>query len=302
MKSIRQSTRSTLREEPLSRSSGDDFAMVGAFWIYPNYDAIKIMRANGVRFTLFIHDLIQISHPQYVHEDANIRFRHALVDALMLADLVITNSEYVANDVRRFMSSRLNFSVPVKAVPLATALVGQKSQIAQAVRRDVQAAASASFVLSVATIEVRKNHIYMIKIWEELIAKGVKNLPNLVFVGKIGWDIAPFMSYIAESGHLGGRLHILSDVSDRELTYLYEKCLFTMFPSFVEGFGLPVGESLAHGKPCIASNRSSMPEVGGRFVKYVNPEDVEAGARLVQGPSCGSDCNFDLGERDQGRL
>ena len=98
--------------------SGDDFAMVGAFWagwIYNSYDVIKIMRAKGVRFTLFLHDLIQISHPQYVHGDANRRFRHALVDALTYADQVMTNSEHVANDVRRFMSSKLNFSLPVKS-------------------------------------------------------------------------------------------------------------------------------------------------------------------------------------------
>jgi glycosyltransferase involved in cell wall biosynthesis len=263
--------------------AGDDFAIAGAFWIYASYDVIRNLRANGVRFTLFIHDLIQISHPQYVHEAASKRFRHALVDTLMLADLVLTNSEYVANDVRRFMSSRLNFSVPVKPVPLATAL-GQRTQFAQPhpARRDVQSAMSAPFVLSVGTIEVRKNHMYMIRVWEELIAKGVRNIPNLVFVGKFGWDIEPFRSFIAESDHLGGRLHILTDVSDRELTYLYEKCLFTMFPSFVEGFGLPVGESLAHGKPCITSNRSSTPEVGGSYAKYVSPEDVEGGARLVE--------------------
>ncbi len=200
----------------------------------------------------------------------------------MLADFVMTNSEYVANDVRKFMSSRLNFSVPVKSAPLATALVGEQKQVSQPTRRDVRAAASSPFVLSVSTIEVRKNHLYMIKIWEELIAKGAKNIPNLVFVGKLGWDIEPLMKYIDQSGHLDGRLHILSNVSDHELTYLYDKCLFTMFPSFVEGFGLPVGESLAHGKPCIASNRSSMPEVGGRFVKYVSPEDVEGGVRLVE--------------------
>ena len=255
-----KATLATLR--PVELQSGDHFAMVGAFWIYPSFTGIKIMRANGVRFTLFIHDLIQISHPEYVHEDANQRFRHALVDALMLADFVITNSEYVANDVRRFMSSRLNFSVPVKAIPLATALVGQQSQIARPMRRDVQAATSAPFVLSVGTIEVRKNHMYMLRIWEELIAKRVKNIPNLVFVrGKFGWDIASLMSYIAEFDHLGGRSQYLLYVSDRELTYLYENCLFTMFPSFIEGFGLPVGESLAHGKPCIASTDCPCPKL-----------------------------------------
>jgi tetratricopeptide (TPR) repeat protein len=261
--------------------SGDAFAIAGAFWIYQNYDAVRHMRAKGVRFVLFIHDLIQITHPQFVERAANERFRHALVDAMMLADLVITNSEYVASDVRRYLSSRLNFSVPVKAVPLATELIRQ-SQSTEPVRGDVLRATSAPFVLSVGTIEVRKNHMYMIKVWEELIAKQLPAIPNLVFVGKIGWDIEPFMSFIAESDHLGGRLHILTGVSDRELRYLYEECLFTMYPSFIEGFGLPLGESLAHGKLCIASNRSSLPEVGGEFAKYVGPEDIEGGVRLVE--------------------
>jgi tetratricopeptide (TPR) repeat protein len=280
--------------------SGDDFAIAGAFWIYQNYDTVRSMRANGVRFVLFIHDLIQITHPQYVERAANERFRHALVDAMMLADLVITNSEYVANDVRRYLSSRLNFSVPVKAVPLATELVHQ-SQSTQPLRRDVLGATSAPFVLSVGTIEVRKNHMFMIRVWEGLIAKQVQTIPNLVFVGKIGWDIEPFLSFIAESDHLGGRLHILTGVSDRELRYLYEKCLFTMYPSFIEGFGLPLGESLAHGKLCIASNRSSLPEVGGGFAKYVNPENVEDGVRLVEElltePTAIANCEKEIRER-----
>ncbi|MDE2116240.1 MAG: hypothetical protein KGJ29_15415, partial [Hyphomicrobiales bacterium] len=55
------------------------------------------------------------------------------------------------------------------------------------------------------------------------------------------------------------------------LSYLYEHCLFTVYPSIVEGWGLPIGESLAHGKLCIASNTSSMPEVGGEFVQYLDP-------------------------------
>lgn len=204
--------------------SGDDFAISGSFWIYPNYDAVRNMRANGVRFVLFIHDLIQITHPQYVERAANERFRLALVDAMMLADSVLTNSEYVADDVRRYLSSRMNFSVPVKAVPLATELV-HPSQSTQPLRRDVQSATSAPFVLSVGTIEVRKNHMYMIRVWEILIAKRVPNIPHLVFVGKLGWDIEPFMKYIAELRsswrpitHFDRHLGSGADVSLREIS------------------------------------------------------------------------------------
>jgi hypothetical protein len=133
------------------------------------------------------------------------------------------------------------------------------------------------YVLSVSTIEVRKNHMYMIRVWEMLIKKNIPNIPLLVFIGKVGWDIEPFLKYLNESDHLGGRLHVIHGVTGYELSELYRYAMFTMFPSFVEGFGLPVGESLAYGKPCISSNRSSMPEVGGKFARYVNPDDVREG-------------------------
>ena len=260
---------------------GDIFTIAGAFWIYQHYDMIQRLREDGVKFVIFIHDLIQISHPQYVHKAATRVFRRALVDVLKLANGVLTNSEFVADEVRGFMREHLNFEIPVKAVTLSTELAppgkgprAWSDAVAEVLREP--------FVLSVSTIEVRKNHMYMVKIWERLIAEGVKNIPNLVFVGKIGWDIEQFVTYQNNSDGLGGRLRVLNGVTDAELAELYRRSMFTMFPSFVEGFGLPVGESLAYGKPCISSNRASMPEVGGKFARYVDPEDVNEGYALVR--------------------
>ena len=72
------------------------------------------------------------------------------------------------------------------------------------------------------------------------------------------------------------RVKVMTDLSDPELDALYGACLFTAFPSLAEGWGLPVGESLARGKICVASNRDSMPEVGGDAALYVDPVDVDA--------------------------
>ena len=67
----------------------------------------------------------------------------------------------------------------------------------------------------------------------------------------------------------------IRDRSDATLYQLYERCLFTVFPSFYEGWGLPVGESLWFGKNCIASNASSIPEVGKEFVTYFDPQSLD---------------------------
>lgn len=67
------------------------------------------------------------------------------------------------------------------------------------------------------------------------------------------------------------RFRLLDHVTDSDLAMLYQKAYFTLFPSLYEGWGLPLAESLAHGKFCLASNSSSLPEVGGALVDYIDP-------------------------------
>jgi hypothetical protein len=72
------------------------------------------------------------------------------------------------------------------------------------------------------------------------------------------------------------------DLSDVDLELLYRSCLFTAFPSIIEGWGLPVGESLTHGKPSVASSTSSIPEVGGDLVDYIDPWNIHDGVRVFK--------------------
>jgi glycosyltransferase involved in cell wall biosynthesis len=104
----------------------------------------------------------------------------------------------------------------------------------------------------------------------------------LIFVGKWGWDVAGLHEYLSNTDALGNWLYIFNGISDAELEYLYRRCLFTAFVSFAEGWGLPVGESLAHGKPCVASGATSIPEVGGTLVRYVDPYDLRSGYEVIK--------------------
>jgi glycosyltransferase involved in cell wall biosynthesis len=74
-------------------------------------------------------------------------------------------------------------------------------------------------------------------------------------------------------GYLGGKIEHRPGLSDEELAEAYRGCLFTIFPSLCEGWGLPIAESLAHGKFCVASIRTSIPEVGGDLIDYFDPSD-----------------------------
>jgi glycosyltransferase involved in cell wall biosynthesis len=265
---------------PTVLKAGDTLLIPGAFWIYQRYDLLNIMRQNGVRVTVFIHDLIQITNPEFVEPAATTVFRRSFVDVLCVCNYVLTNSQFVADDVRRYMTERMNFQLPVTPVPLATELDPKKLDTSD-VHQDYLTLAGEEYVLCVGTIEIRKNHMYLVKIWERLVQQFDGQVPNLVFVGKWGWEIAPLQKYLAESDYISGRLYLYHAISDSELAFLYQNCLFTIYPSFAEGWGLPVGESLWYGKPCIASKVTAIPEVGGPLCEYLDPFDVEDGYRVV---------------------
>jgi glycosyltransferase involved in cell wall biosynthesis len=139
--------------------------------------------------------------------------------------------------------------------------------------------------LFVSTIEIRKNHRLLVKVWERLVKRhGADRVPALVFVGMMGWSFDELLADLAANNYLNGKIVILQNLSDAELQEAYRRSLFTVFPSFCEGWGLPIAESLAHGKFCIASNRTSIPEVGGNLVDYFDPADEEDALAKIERP------------------
>jgi len=100
------------------------------------------------------------------------------------------------------------------------------------------------------------------------------DLPQLIFAGKYGWKIAAFLAKLESNPALKEKVTILSSPSDRDLAFLYQKSLFTIYPSIYEGWGLPVGESAWFGRYVISSSATSLPEVCGELVDYVDPNDI----------------------------
>jgi glycosyltransferase involved in cell wall biosynthesis len=114
-----------------------------------------------------------------------------------------------------------------------------------------------------------------------LVDEGRLGLPLLVFVGMPGWGIGELMSDLRLDPRIQSYLRMLSHVSDGDLRRLYENARFTVYPSLYEGWGLPVAESLAHGKFCLASNAASIPEVAGDLIDYLDPWDVPGWAEKL---------------------
>jgi glycosyltransferase involved in cell wall biosynthesis len=99
---------------------------------------------------------------------------------------------------------------------------------------------------------------------------------RLVLVGMRGWGVDDWMAELQADGALQQDVMVLNQLSDADLAALYRQCAFTVYPSWAEGWGLPVVESLAHGRLCLASNTSSLPEAGAGWAEHLPPGDEAA--------------------------
>jgi glycosyltransferase involved in cell wall biosynthesis len=126
------------------------------------------------------------------------------------------------------------------------------------------------FVLAVGTLEPRKNLPRLVEAYAGL-PEDLRAAHPLLVAGRIGWEAAETLGALRD---LGDSCRLLGPVSDARLGALYERCTVFCYPSLGEGFGLPVLEAMSAGAAVVTSNRSSLPEVGGDAVEYVDPTDV----------------------------
>jgi alpha-1,3-rhamnosyl/mannosyltransferase len=126
------------------------------------------------------------------------------------------------------------------------------------------------FVLAVGTLEPRKNVPRLVEAYGAL-PRELQDAHPLVVVGAKGWRTGDTLESLRS---LGSRCQLLGHVSDAELAELYRRCAVFCYPSLGEGFGLPILEAMAAGAPVVTSNVSSLLEVGGDAVEYVDPQSV----------------------------
>jgi glycosyltransferase involved in cell wall biosynthesis len=267
--------------KPILAGEGNTIVLSGAFWGLDNtIDRYLPAKRAGARIVTYIYDIIPISHPQYCEQSLTREFTTGVCELTLICDSILTISDYTRHTLDRFLEGKGGRHIPTATVPLAHSLTGPPSSV-QTWPQSMQRLKGREYVTYVSTIEGRKNHAYIVNVWRKLIEQGVK-VPDLVFVGRKGWRISGLMDLLEGTRYLDGRVHIVHDLTDAELNAVYENSLFTVFTSFVEGWGLPVGESLMHHIPCVASNTSSIPEVGGDFVDYIDPENLGQGVEVIR--------------------
>jgi len=262
---------------------GDTLLALGSPWSHPAYaEVVRRQRAKGMRFGLLVYDLIPLRRPEWCDRSLVRLFRAWYDSVFPLCDDLFAISRASALDVESYARERgIALPGPVVPIPIGTGF-GKAGQEAGRLpgRRLPQ---PGSYALIVSTIEARKNHLLLFRVWRRMLEEmPPERVPTLVFAGRIGWLVEDLMHQIANTSNLDGKLVIIEDPSDADLVALYQGCLFTLFPSFFEGWGLPVTESLALGKPCFISNRTSLPESGGKLARAFDPDNLHEAYAMIR--------------------
>ncbi len=257
---------------------GDVLLIAGAGWSEARHVArvAAARKRQGLRVALLVYDIIPLLRPEWFDPLEQLRFGRWLEAMLVISDHLLAISAATAGDLATWRASRGMLERAVHVVRLGDGF----SQSAATV--PVAHGVEGPYALFVSTLEFRKNHAVAVEVWRRLLALfGPDQVPRLVFAGRPGGLTGDLMHMLVASDFLGGHVILRPNASDSEIEALYRGCAFTVFPSHYEGWGLPVAESFAFGKPCFAASTSSLPEVGGDLARYFDPLDPDAAVRMI---------------------
>lgn len=203
------------------------------------------LRAEGVRVVVLIHDLIPITHPEYCRPGDDERHAARVRTALRHADQILVNSGYTRDELVAY-ARREGLRTP----PVGVAYLGLEPIFMQ----PPEPLPAAPYFVHVGTIEARKNLALLLTVWRRLEERMGAEAPQLVLIGRVGWENEAVLDHLERSPAVGRLTHHLSDVSDATVARIMAGAQAVLAPSSIEGFDLPTLEACALGAPLIASD------------------------------------------------
>lgn len=253
---------------------GDMLVVLWGEWADETY-RLNLVTAKeaGILLVNVVYDMLPVLTPQYSGHSTQAMFDY-YSEVIPLSDLVLAISESTKRDLTKWLKGR-KLSVPA----IETFRLGDDFALSEPEKPHDEVflrnfKKNSTFILCVGTIEARKNHTLLYYTYK-LAAERGEELPMLVVVGRRGWKTDDIFDIMSTDPEMTDKIIFLQGTSDEELSWLYRNCAFTIYASFYEGWGLPIAESIAYGKPCLSSNTSSMPEVAGDLVGYFSPFSSE---------------------------
>ena len=228
---------------------------------------------NRARAVYLIHDLIPITHPLFCRPGERSKHAKRIRNALASASAIIANSRATLDELADFALAS-GLAMP----PGVAAMLGAPDFSGRAKPPNV----NRPYFVALGTIEGRKNHILLLRVWKKLVEDGGDEAPLLVIIGQRGWEAEAVLAVLDDLGELGPHVIEIGRCEDDELAGWLAGARALLMPSFVEGFGLPVIEALHLGTPVIASDLPVYEEIAGDIPLYLDPRDEPAWRQAIE--------------------
>ena len=250
-------------QDNLEKAIGEpDVVHANNFWCPKNLKSTRLI------YTLY--DLSFCVNPDWTTEANRIGCFEGVYNASLYADYIVAISNYskqhFVETFPHYPRDRIKVIYPCSRFA--------EFDIQPQKPKNLNNLHSQSFWLSVGTIEPRKNQemlIYAYKAYKEK----VQNAKPLVFAGGYGWLMDDFKAKIHQNG-LTEDIIFTGYVSDEEIVWLYRNCFGNLYPSYFEGFGLPVLEGMEQGAVTISSDCASLPEIIDDPSMTIAPDNINA--------------------------
>lgn len=260
-------------------SDGDLLFSAGAGWAFACYnEQVRSVKAKGVRVYQVFYDLIPALFPFFYEQGVGFGdyFGSWCTEAYSLCDGAFAISACTKGDMATVFGLDPDRASRIRVIRLGEDFCLPSPDVPEVTRFG----SGGDFVLSVGTLEIRKNQTCLLNAYRLLVRRGA-DLPRLILAGKPGWLDGDIAFQVKNDRQLRSLVEVVTDADDHELQWLYENCRFSLFPALYEGWGLPVAESLKAGRPCISSDVSSMLEIAPELTLFASPYSSEEWADAI---------------------
>jgi glycosyltransferase involved in cell wall biosynthesis len=220
---------------------------------------------------LVIPDLSHIVLPEFHVAKSRLAAGVLMKRALLNSRTIVAISNHTKADILGFMNGRIPKEKVVVAHIACDEIYTHPPTTADLNRVRRQHRLPQKYILSVGTLEPRKNYEMLVKAFQGCVNEGVEH--ELVVVGRKGWFYEAIFAVVKNLG-LESKVHFLGFVPMRDMPSIYAMADAFVYPSLYEGFGIPPLEAMTCGVPVITSNVTSLPEVAGDAAILIDPRDA----------------------------
>ena len=233
---------------------------------------VDMLKQQRVKPLFMVHDLIPLTHPQFCRAGEKEKHFTRLKNAMAVASGIVCNSFATMEGLVNLCKEH-RWLMPPTTVALLAPELPESTYTFRPILKP--------YFVFVSTIEPRKNHLMILRLWLKLSEKMGESTPRLVIIGQRGWGFDEVSALLESSLVLEKLVTEISTCSDTDMVNYLKHAQALVFPSFTEGYGMPVVEALVLGVPVIANDLAVFREFAGEIPEYVNVDRPDLWAEVV---------------------